>query len=228
MIISRLVLSFLGLAGIAMLAGSVWLSNDTREFVASAEVADGKVVELNYQSSSDGGAYYPVVRFKPVGGVEIEFESGLGSSPASYDRGESVSVLYDPSDPDNAEINSFMALWFAPIVVGFMGTVFSAIGGGGCLAIFVAWRRRVWLDQNGQRVNAEVVDVSTDPSRRRARWQITAQWEDPMRGEVHTFESEQLSFDPSPYLAGKWVPMLIDPQNPKRYLFDLSFLPKHE
>ncbi len=57
-------------------------------------------------------------------------------------------------------------------------------------------------------------------------WRITTQWQDPARGHLLLFESKRLWFDPEPFIHGDRLTVLIDPQNPKRHVFDLSFLPE--
>ena len=39
-----------------------------------------------------------------------------------FDIGEAVAVLYDPSHPRDARIDSFFQLWFAPLILGFLGS----------------------------------------------------------------------------------------------------------
>jgi hypothetical protein len=39
-----------------------------------------------------------------------------------------VRVLFDPADPSNARIDSFMQLWFTPLLLAGMGSVFAGIG----------------------------------------------------------------------------------------------------
>lgn len=220
----RLFFSLLGLAGVAMLSGTVWMVDNTREFLANAEVAEGTVVAIKSRDYGDR-TYYPVIRFKPFGNPQIEFEGDSTEERPAYERGDSVTVLYDPANPEKALIKSFMSLWLGPIATGILGTLFSAICCFHWLETFDAWRRRVWLDRHGRRVNAQVVSIDSYPLQK--KWRIKAQWKD-LRGEVHSFEGEHFEIDPTPYLAaGKSVLLLIDPENPElRYRFDLSFLPK--
>ena len=53
----------------------------------------------------------------------------LGSEIAlRYWRGPSPCCTRD------ARIDSFFQLWFAPLILGFLGLVFTAVGGGGIIA----------------------------------------------------------------------------------------------
>ena len=229
--VERLVFSIFGIAGIGMLVGCGLLVMSTQAFLAVAIGADGTVVRLEYErsGSDSGGAYYPIVQFLLRTGETIEFRSSVGSSPPSYRRGEAVRVLYDPTAPESAEIDSFFSLWFGPIVLGFLGSVFSAVGVG-----YWGWwvarvRREAWLGQHGRRIVADIVEVAADRSvkhNRRSTWRITAQWADPLSRKVHVFKSARIRFDPTPFIKGETVPVLIDPDHPRRHMVDLSFLPE--
>jgi hypothetical protein len=128
------------LIGLGLLGGAAFLVVDTRNDIARADKADGTVVALIGERDSDGDTmYYPRVRFITRSGNPVEFTGSVGSSPAAFDVGEPVAVLYDPAEPEEARIDSFFQLWFAALVLGGIGLVFAAIGGGGAL---VALRAR--------------------------------------------------------------------------------------
>jgi hypothetical protein len=96
----------------------------TRQFLAVAVAADGVVVDLSQSVDEDGSTYFPVVRFVAPDGQVVRFESGIGSNPPDYRVGDPVRVLYDPSNPrtarldtwDNREIEAAMASGSTPVV----------------------------------------------------------------------------------------------------------------
>ena len=59
-------------------------------------------------------------------------------------------------------------------------------------------------------------------------WRITSQWLDPNSNTMRIFHSENLWFDPTRFVKRKQVTVLLDPNNPKRYHMDTSFLPEVE
>ena len=83
------------------------------------------------------------MRFVTPAGEAVEFTGSVGSSPAAFEVGEAVAVLYDPADPQDARIDSFFQLWFGPLILGFLGLVFTAIGGGGVIAVLRSGQGRV-------------------------------------------------------------------------------------
>lgn len=120
--------------GFALLGAATWMFLRTRAFIEQAMTTVGVVVELveETRSGRDGNEtyFYPVVRFQPASGDEIQFRSNVGSNPAGYRQGEQVPVLYDPAQPAEARIRSFFQLWLLPLVLGFIGAVFAIVGTG--------------------------------------------------------------------------------------------------
>jgi hypothetical protein len=55
----------------------------------------------------------PIIEFE-ANGQTYSFEGGNASYPPAYDVGEEVSVLYDPADPNTAQINKWTERWLMP------------------------------------------------------------------------------------------------------------------
>jgi hypothetical protein len=92
-------------------------------FIQSAAAAEGTVIDLRLRHDSDGDPlYYPVFRFQDSAGKEYEICSDTGSNPPGFAKGAPVDVLYDPSDPESARLDSFVQLWFlTTLLFGFGG-----------------------------------------------------------------------------------------------------------
>ena len=60
------------------------------------------------------------MRFVTAAGRTVEFESAVGSNLAPK-VGQQVTVLYDPLDPKEIRIKSFMMLWGIPSVFAVLG-----------------------------------------------------------------------------------------------------------
>jgi hypothetical protein len=60
----------------------------------------------------------------------------------------------------------------------------------------------------------------------RSPYQIISQAPDPASNTVRVFESENIWFDPSEYIKSETIDVLLHPENPKKYVMDISFLPK--
>ncbi len=105
----------------------------------SGETTTGVVVRLTEQSDANGGCctYVPVVEFE-AGGTTYSFDGDTASDPPEYEVNENVPVLYDPSDPNTAQINKFSERWLMPIIL-IPAMIFASI----ILTFFMvrAWRR---------------------------------------------------------------------------------------
>jgi hypothetical protein len=110
-----------------IVGGIVAASNiNTRNMLVQVE---GSVVDFQTASGSDGDVMYaPVVEFTAQDGRRYEFVGNVRSRPAEYALEQKVTVLYDPANPQGAILESFMELWFAPALFGFIGSIFAFIG----------------------------------------------------------------------------------------------------
>lgn len=82
---------------------------------------------------------------------------------------------------------------------------------------------RAFVDQSYEVVMTELDHVEalgTD------LFYVHTKWVDPDGGEVFYFKSTYLEFNPERYLKGKDIPVKISLSDYKRYVVDLSMLPK--
>jgi len=216
--------------GAGLLAGGLFWAQQVRSFIAEASLAEGTVVDLVASRSSDGSrGWRPVVRFVAADGSAVQFASSVSSNPPSYSRGEKVEVLYSPSRPQDAAIKGFFALWLGPLILGGLGSVFFAIGGSMLLAGRARVRQAARLRAQGMTVQAKFqgVELDTSVSVGGAHpYRVVAQWQNPATGEMHVFRSENLWYDPTAHIKREQITVYIEPGNPRRYLLDVSFLPK--
>lgn len=215
--------------GCLMLAGAGAFALRARAFVARAATAEGTVVDLVGGASGNSTAWYPVIAFETADRRSVRFRSAAGTNPPAYAPGEPVRVLYDPANPKDARIDSKFMIWGAPSGLGAFGVIFASIGGGLSIAGAVQRRRKERLRRNGTRVEATFQRVEPNEAltvNGRHPYRIVAQWLDPTRNEVHVFHSENLWFDPTEYVADKTIPVFVQRGNPRRYVMDVSFLPK--
>jgi hypothetical protein len=118
----------------------------TTYFIRSSAVADGKVLSLretvkhsDNPNQSDSITYAPVFTFKAADGASYTISSDTGSLPAGFAVGEIVHVLYLPSNPSGARIDSFEQLWIFPLIFGLLGLGVTAAG----LLLLHLERRRI-------------------------------------------------------------------------------------
>ncbi len=106
--------------------GSYYTGQDMIDMVQNGVRAQGEVVDIRsrYSSGSDssGYTYYAVVKFSDGEGQSYRFEDRVGSSHPMFKRGDVVTVLYMPDDPDDAIVDRGLLNW---VLSG--GLVFGAL-----------------------------------------------------------------------------------------------------
>lgn len=219
--------------GVVLLIVAYWQYNETKKFIKESTIAKGTVIDLilDRSSSSSSGVYYPVIRFKTESGEIIEIKSDTGSNPPSHKKGAHVQVRYISNNPYRAKIDSFFSIWFFCIISAGMGIGFSGAG----LAMLGTWmrsvRRDAWLQQYGQIIAAEFQSVEIDTSIKengQSPYRIVAHWRDPLTNKLYVFKSKQIWKNPTSFIQSNDILVRIDPNNPKKYSMDISFIPEIE
>ncbi|WP_432201726.1 DUF3592 domain-containing protein [Erythrobacter sp. W53] len=197
-----------------------------QQMAETALRAPGTVIALDRRRGSEGGTTYaPVVEWTDRDGTRHEFTSSTSSSPASFSRGEAVTVMYDPAKPGQAKIDSFGQRFMLPLVFGGMGSLFAILG---AVFVFLFLRRKKTVERlklSGIRIEAEVTRCELDRSIKvnsRSPYRVHAQATHPGTGKLASFKSDPIWLDLSKELDGKTVPVLIDPNAPKQHYIDLS------
>src|SRR5574341_1333776 len=213
----------LGLTLLAFGAREVW---ETGTFLRRAASATGTVLSIEVVRSRRSG-HRPLVRFQIPSGEEFVFRGRAESR--QYAVGATVPVLYDPKVPIDARLDSAGSLWRPGLFLGgaaLLVTIFAALR---LLEPHSYARRTAELRRRGTPVQARrtaVKKYSSDRVLFRTPWRITCEWRDPSTQKTRTFVSRPIWIDPAPYLRGEAITVYVDRENPRRYVVDLSFLPR--
>ncbi|MFA7686110.1 MAG: DUF3592 domain-containing protein [Candidatus Gracilibacteria bacterium] len=119
--------------GSAALLVCICLTINTLNFINKSKEANGKIIDLAYESHYKGHIYYPVVQFKTLDNQDITFKANIGNNPPLEKIGDTVDVFYDPESPNDASIKSLF-LWFGSLLSGFFVLIFGGIGLGFMIA----------------------------------------------------------------------------------------------
>jgi hypothetical protein len=145
LIAGQIVLIVLMLGGAISLVVGVKALADSRRFVAAAVAADGVVVDVaevvqQVQKRRPNGDWYyqdvtvfhPVIRFVTIRGRGVRFQASEGSNdPFAYRAGDSITVLYDPANPQDARLDTWASRWGDSIALTMVGLVLVIIGAVG-------------------------------------------------------------------------------------------------
>lgn len=98
-----------------------------RRFLSKALPANGTVQSLRPERIDRSTVYFPVITFTTAAGVAVTAESKSSRSGA-YKVGQKISILYDPNNPSNLEINASWSRWFFVAIAVFFAVVLFGIG----------------------------------------------------------------------------------------------------
>lgn len=198
-------------------------------FKAKASVATGEVVRNEERLLRAARyIYHPIVKYTPEGGTEFEFKGHTGSNPPEHKVGDTVRVIYNPQNPSEAMIDSFLDLYRTPLIPAGLGALLLLIFLGLPLMGYREKKYNAWMAANAKRVTGRVTAITVDTSIKvngRSPWIIAVEFNDYKTGEMRTAKSYPLWTDPAPYINGGEITVLVDPRNTKKHKLDLSFLP---
>jgi Protein of unknown function (DUF3592) len=103
----------------------------TQALLAEGIQTEAEVIDLLLQSGSEGGTLYrPVFEYHDMSNRRSTFESGVASSPASYDIGNVVKIVYLPNDSTSQRVVGFWSLYRWTIIFLAIASPLLVIGGG--------------------------------------------------------------------------------------------------
>jgi hypothetical protein len=120
--------------GIACLIWSVVSYFRITKFLQRCIETSGEVIRLERTRGNRGYDYAPVFCFQTANGESITVTSDISSSPPDFTEGESVRVRYDPSNPSDAKIHSFVQTWGDCVIPAAVGIIFLSV-----IAIQLHW-----------------------------------------------------------------------------------------
>jgi hypothetical protein len=114
--------------GLALLAVALVLTGLAVSFRLNAERVTATVIENELRHYSDGNSYCPILSFTTRLGQTYTHRSDVCSWPPSFENGDKATIYYDPNNPNNSQLDSFLGVWFVPVLFTFMGLIFGGVG----------------------------------------------------------------------------------------------------
>ncbi len=111
----------LGIGMIVLCFALFWYS-DTKSLIDVSVKTTGTIVSQKRSNGSDNVTYTPIVMYKPYKHDAVRFEGSIGSSHPSWNIGDAVTVLYDPSNPKRAMIDHGFN-YLGQLAMGLFGVV---------------------------------------------------------------------------------------------------------
>jgi hypothetical protein len=221
-------------AALFALALGIYSLIDDLNFRSRAILTEGKVIEIKISSSSqhgnrnngDGFNKTPIVSYITQEGEKFtsKIDRIYGHMP---EVGETVKIYYDSAYHGNARMGK-------GIGKSVLATTFGAVS---CLTLIfffvrsvIKGRARKKLTQTGIRIAADIVSVGNNETpvvMSKHPYIIKCQWLQNSSNTIFHFKSKYIYYNPSKYVGDrKQIDIFIDPEDPKKYFMDLSFIPK--
>ncbi|MDY0985876.1 hypothetical protein BSF41_32670 [Flavobacterium sp. ACN2] len=207
----------------SILIGAAYIYLDKKAFSERAIMSEGTVIGSSVSISSGKEYYHPVITFKTNKEKNIKFiASASGHSPI-YGVGESVEIIYDPAYPEEAMIKQYFSVTAIPILL-ICVSVLSFF----TLFIFsFSHKKAKYIFENGTRIITQFDSIKrtrTHIIKGRLLCQICTTYRDPNTDKVRVFKSAKILMDPTGFIKSKNITVILHPENPKKYLMDISFL----
>jgi hypothetical protein len=119
--------------GVLAVVWAVFAYRSERRFLRTALRASGVVQSLTAERMERSTVYFPVIRFTTAAGETVTATS-KSSKNSGYPIGQTISVLYDPRDPKNLEIDAPWSRWFFVAIATFFALVLFGVGAAALLS----------------------------------------------------------------------------------------------
>lgn len=207
--------------GLALLIGAFYIYLDKNTFLERAVTTEGTVVG-SFKSTNNLNIYYhPIISFKTKKGEQIKFVPSYNSGNPINEK--SFEIIYDPANPQEANIKKYTSEFGLPIFMSSFGFLFFIM----LLVFHFGQKKAKYIFENGTRIITQFDSVKrtrTHIITGKLLYQICTTYQDPNTNNVRVFKSAKILIDPTGFIKSKNIIVILHPQNQKKYLMDISFL----
>ncbi len=119
------------LMGIGLFGAGAWNLKSNYDFAHHAVAAVGTVISVDsFRDSKNTEKFRPTFSLIDPSGAQITTRTSLYAPGYDYAVGEQVDILYNPDDPGEMRIDSWLyqwGVWIVMLIVGTSGLVFSVV-----------------------------------------------------------------------------------------------------
>lgn len=222
--VSKLFGFIFGGIGLVLLVMALGFAFSTGLAIGSSSAANGVVIDGG--DTGGGRKVTALIEFTSQAGQVVRFRSAIASNPAEFQTGQQVKVYYKPSDPaGSAMVDSVIQLWFWSLLFGFLALVFGTIGLVSLVIWFTGERKKKWLEQHGQRIQARITEVKKNTrvhNLGKSPYYVVARASETRNSLSPVFRSNSVWNLPATATPGSDINVLVDPNNYNRYYVELA------
>ncbi len=135
------VLNLIFMVGFGLLLVGGWTGFQKYQLVRKSVRTQGRVIEIKQEVIKNPEphrrlmvSFHPVYEFSTLQGEVITFSISTGTDIPPYREGETVQILYDPQDPQNASLVTYSSLLLRTLVLTGIGVLMVSLS---TLALFL-------------------------------------------------------------------------------------------
>lgn len=221
----RYFLIFAWIFGLLFFGIGVGFAVHSVRLLAGSERHFGRVVRHEVTSDEKGSCFHPIVQVLEKPGLvqsNAEIWSAVCSQSPDEEMGDIVPVLI-PYNGDEPEVATFGDLWIFPIVFGGIGLLWLLIGAIPVVMIWKGKKRLERLKSYGTRYEISTFTlVRNDFLNFNGQNPYRMECDLAIGGANFHFRSHNLWIRDESEVEGP-VNLYIDPRNPERYAFEVSY-----
>lgn len=210
----KLVFLIFLIVGLVLIAAGVIAEAVQQRVIAKSDPVTAVISEIETRHNGDDTIW---VSYQYQG---ADYRAPLHYYSSSMYEGQELTVYVSPDHPESAYYKNYLLSGiFAGIGLLFLliGLVF--------LTVFARSKKRIQrILTDGRPLDAPVIRVEQNTRYRvngASPYRVFCQYTDPVSGVQHLFHSDNLWFDPRPYL-GDSLRVYIDGENYRRYAVDTA------
>lgn len=208
--------------GLLIIILGIYLNIENSKFMKTALQTEAEITNIATHRDSDGDTTHSVDVVFYVNGKEYEGE--LGAYSSNMYEGKTITVYYDPQNPNHFKSASSNIASF--IMIPF-GGIFFAVG---CFILYRGIKSSSLkkLKESGRRIDAKIDDVSLNTNysvNGRHPYIIDCSYFDEIEDKVYSFTSQNIWTNIQPIIDAKnitTIPVYIDENDSSKYFVDIS------
>lgn len=204
--------------GILSMVAGVYFYQESNELLNNGVEVDATVTDIH--RNAGGRSFDATLEYMTLKGEKLSFDYRIMRSNA-LKRGEVMSVIYMPENPSLVIKNSFNGIWLKPIGSFAIGLLFVLAGSWSFYYYQRQKKLHGTLPTQGRRIIADVIEIN-DVAGKNNQCSIWVKYEE--NGKHFLFTSEPIPKPAESLKDLKKVDILVDPQNFRKYVFDLEKL----
>lgn len=211
------------IAGICMFIWGIGWLISALQFKATGVKISGEITRIDSAYDDDGDEHFSVFVSYEYNGERYE-DVRINSYSSSMYEGKEISLYCDPDKPRHIQASSM--LYFPPIFLLVMGSLFSLVGGRVTISAIISSLNRKRIKEQGISIYATVEEIEYDTNtivNGKHPFTIYCTYRDEYKDVTYRFRSKSLWSDPSAvFPVGSTIEVKVDANDYSKYYVNVE------